>query len=196
MYFDKPIALPETFSEWFDPYPHLHVENVSGMAVQKKGLVMGTRAGPSYDADFLCHEMAHMIEATDSRVLRPAWGMRYRTVVEINGVLYEDPITPQGCFREIRTFGIQQVLCEMLGVVSEPHGSLLQYQLDYIPFLVELGLDASSTESLEFRAREKLAEDVANHLIALEAQKWSRERVWQEWHRKASVVEEAYEQAQ
>ncbi len=194
-FFDKPIPVPEAVKPWFEPYPHVYVDNnLGGMRVRPEGVALGMRAGPAVGADMLFHEMAHLIETSDDRVCQYNWGMTY-PMVEVLGRVVAEPMTAQGCHREIRTWGIQEVIARTFGFEPEEHGSELRWLADECHFRVDLGLlgeDNEESMKLGYAESHALTQDIARAMISMEASKWSPERVEAEWHRKCRLIEASY----
>lgn len=189
--FDPAQEIPETFSSWFDPYPHLRADGgLGGMRVNDEGLVLGMRAGPGVDADNLCHEMAHLIETSDDRVCSPNWGMHY-PMVEVLGREYPEPMTYQAIRREIRVWGIQRVLARMTGTEVKDHSELVQWFTDECHLRIALGLlgEESADFGLGYEERRQLVYDCVRVFVDFEEQKWTPERVRAEWDRKCALVE-------
>lgn len=192
--FDPPMPVPEVFDSWFRPYPHIRGDgDLEGMRVTSEGLVLGMRAGPGVAPDMLCHEMAHLIETSDDRICQPNWGMHYPRV-ELLGREYPEPVTSQGCHREMRTWGIQAALARLLGVPVEDHAEECRYLMDECCFRDELGLLGDEAEDLSYDESLELGFDVARACVHYESIKWDAARLRSEWARKCQLIERNYAQ--
>lgn len=104
--------LLEVTNQFFKSSPIRIEEKVEGNKIEGTTLILGCRAGPSLDVDNLLHEMAHLIEINDKRILSWNWGLQYPEVELLGRVFYE-PNTIQGLNRELRVFAIQKHLFEI-----------------------------------------------------------------------------------
>tara|TARA_R100001132_G_C3273357_1_gene95438 strand:- start:3082 stop:3618 length:537 start_codon:yes stop_codon:yes gene_type:complete len=150
------------------------------------GKTLGGRAGISHDLNNLIHEMAHMIEIDDARVHLRGWGLTCLTVVEVMGVEYMEPVTPQATLREVRTFAIQKVISDHIGHpvdVRKDLAVLVKWLPDWCP--AKYYYKANEVEGYDESERvlfDRVADDILER-----ASRLTIEEVHQEFVRKCGV---------
>lgn len=86
--------------------------------VEDGKLVLGPWAGPSQCITNVIHEMGHLVEIDDARILAHGWGLHV-PMTECLGREYPNPVTPKACMREVRVFAMQWQLQNFLGIKTE-----------------------------------------------------------------------------
>jgi len=118
----RPLANGELLSlireRWFrDPRVDISV-GVEGVRHDPDAgtVILGCRAGSSYDVVNLLHEMAHFVEIPEERCVKPDWGFRPgKAVLGDFGIAFI-PTTARGTEREARVWAWQTVLMREIGV--------------------------------------------------------------------------------
>lgn len=107
-----------------------------------KQLVLGFAAGPLRCITHLIHEMAHLAEIDDARILRHGWGLttpetyipgRYARMAPV-------PNTYQPSLRECRVIAMQWQIQNYLGIEETPHNAIraLEFMSDWsnVPYIL------------------------------------------------------------
>lgn len=165
--------------------PVIVEEDMEGQRIEENRLYLGMRAGPSQCIRFLIHEMAHLVEIDDARMLVRGWGLhlpkiyipgRYSHMVPV-------PITHQASLRECRVIALAWHLQNFLGIkesAREMVGSL-EYMPDYenvVPY--ETGMSLNEIDNLRMNF-------LANKVIEY-ANKYSITFFVIEWFRKMELL--------
>jgi hypothetical protein len=113
----------ESHSKIYDTFikdSQVKVFQGEGQQVKGNNLLLGTKIGPNlHDLSALIHEMSHLIDINDKRVLKPGWGFFYGQSIEIMGRTYKEPVTYRASLRECKVLAIQQKIQESVGITAD-----------------------------------------------------------------------------
>ena len=117
----KWIDSPEhkrVLAEFFQDSPIQVSSDVEGMKVFDNVLFLGMRAGPWRCLTNLIHEMSHLVEIDDARVLKHGWGF---TTPQIympgrHSYMASAPVSIQPIRREVRVIALQWQIQNELGI--------------------------------------------------------------------------------
>lgn len=84
--------------------------DLEGQRVVDGQVILGMKAGPSYDVTNLCHEVCHYVESPLDRCNKQGWGIKYPKIYQ------ESFSTPKHLEREGRVWAWQYVLHDMVGL--------------------------------------------------------------------------------
>jgi len=103
--------LKEIIQNYFAPHNEVIVKNnLAGQKVIDNRYVIGMCAGPSKDIDNLLHEMCHLVELEENRLIkRPpsSWGLSYGTFWQIGSRWGYETFTDDQVKREQRVWAYQ-----------------------------------------------------------------------------------------
>jgi len=107
--------------------------DVEGMRVKDNRLTLGMRAGPSRCLTNLIHEMCHLVEIDDARILSSGWGLTTPTQYIPGRYSHNAPIpvTWQPIKREVRVIAMQWQLETSIGVGLTKREALAA--MEYMP---------------------------------------------------------------
>jgi hypothetical protein len=109
--------LPEVKTLFFKDSPIIIHENLEGQRVENNILYLGLKAGPEIHITNLLHEMSHLVEIDDARILSYGWGLKYGSLVQvILGQEYQEFLSTAATEREIRVWAFQHQLQNLLGI--------------------------------------------------------------------------------
>lgn len=180
---DSPILIDEKSSQYilyegqsFDPDDWNKGFQPEGAKPQQ--LVLGYRSGPEQCVCSLIHEMAHLAEIDDARILSQGWGLttpeeyipgRYSYIASV-------PNTYQPILRECRVIAMAWQLQNYLGIEETPSEavSALYYMPDYchIPVSAKT-FDLTKTLRLEW-IEKKMLEYCKTYTLQYFFQEWNR----------------------
>lgn len=89
-------------------------EQIEGMSVLYRRIILGARLATIVSPSALIHEMAHFVEIDYGRIAKTGWGLKLREI-EIAGRVCKDPLTMQATERELR-------VCAYEANIEEKHG--------------------------------------------------------------------------
>jgi hypothetical protein len=155
-----------------------------GQRIRAGKLLLGTKIGPKlHELTALIHEMGHLVEIDDERVLRRGWGFSYGESTIVFGAVHHEPSSYSATLRECRVMAIQRIMQKSVGIESSIRELLspLVYMHDWC--LVP-GRTANSTlpevDEARFRFLTEYLENFAKTL--------SLESIMEEWERKQSIL--------
>lgn len=177
---EEQLLLKKVEELFFKDSPIKIAESLEGQSVHN-GLSLGLRAGPSCLVSNLTHEMSHLAEIDQSRILLPNWGLKYGQAQEILGRVYYEFSTTQATEREIRVFAYQQNLHNFLGIKSTPQefSKLGEYLGDFA--VVAYG------DKLNLKSREKATQWIESQIIE-KMKTFTLEKFMSEWNNKNQLL--------
>lgn len=187
--------LREILMDWFLDRPVEAQFGVEGQAVEDGQLILGLRLGPvrgSVESGLL-HEMGHLLEINDARILRWGWGFYYGPEQEIMGRTIAEPRTSQGVWRELKVIAYQKHLSDYYGMpldLFRAVGALrfvpswLWFKRDVLPQALKEEIDYDAGEEAAITAGVALVE-AWSHLPM-----YSFDAMQVEWDRKMAAIAE------
>jgi hypothetical protein len=149
-----------------------------GQRIDEHSLVLGGRAGYEVCLTNLIHEMGHLVEIDDARIMEYSWGL---TLPEVYlpgrySRMAPTPATTQACLRECRVIAMQWLLQNAIGITTSALEAVssLQYMPDFF-----LAPGVSDQDKLDF-LKEQMLEYAAN--------KYTLEYFDTEWIRKVQLI--------
>ena len=121
-------------SRYFDGTP-VRLDWDKVQEVDGRTLVLGAKAGPERSSKNLIHEMSHLVEIDDGRILEPGWGLRLPYYL-LMGRWVNEPNTTQATERELRVFAYQYNVLDHLGMRFHNEVDALVHMPDF-PLVVE-----------------------------------------------------------
>lgn len=106
-----------------------------GQRVIDNKVILGTRLGPETNClQGVAHEMAHLLEIDNKRMIKSGWGFKYGKKIQIMGQVFHEPLTYQASLRECRTFAFEMLIYEIIGQEYDKKEliSPLKYMNDYL----------------------------------------------------------------
>lgn len=80
---------------------------------------LGNRAGPSSEPLDLFHEMGHLVDIQERKIILSDWGFSYGTPYSIHEQKYFINETYNACKRECKVFAIQKKMAEEFGINAD-----------------------------------------------------------------------------
>lgn len=207
----KRVNVPARPEAWFSlsPFVRMRLDALyDGSDVERghgkrpaprRALILGGKAvyfsPPSYNV--VAHEMGHVIDIDDRRVLEPGFGLRMGKWVDCaasrNGGFWE-VVTGDAIRREIHVSAIQATIVEHWGFTFDyAHaGKLLDYVEGYLYWRNSLGLsydDMKAPPCDDDALSYGLSFQVDGSAIRSLRETMSIEAIWAEWVRKTRLVE-------
>jgi hypothetical protein len=155
-----------------------------GQSVRNGKLLLGTKIGPNrHEITALIHEISHLIEIDDERVLKQGWGFSYGVPQTIFGRVYYNPTTYQASLRECRVIAIQHILQLSVGIETS-----LQEQLVVLEHMSDWSL--IPTKNKEYSIKEGFDQRISFLLDYTEKylKTLSLDNILNKWERKQSLL--------
>lgn len=154
-----------------------------------KQLVLGAWAGPRQCITHLMHEMAHLVEIDDKRILKHGWGLKTpeEYIPGRYGHFASIPVTAQPSLRECRVIAMQWQLQNYLGIEESPRDAIsaLKYMPDWcnIPHIPynEKYSNGIQVEESRYNFLEK-------NMLEYAAGKYTLKYFMEEWVRKNNLL--------
>lgn len=152
-------------------------------------LVLGSWAGPHQCLKVLIHEMGHLAEIDDARILSHGWGLvmpstylpgRYGRLVDV-------PLTIQGSLRECRAIAMQWHIQNMIGIHESPGDAISS--LKFMPDFLNVNFEYFSDDYSK-REMERLLY-LENKMLEYAREKYTLEYFMSEWTRKSNLLRAA-----
>lgn len=154
-----------------------------------KQLVLGVWAGPSQCIKHLMHEMAHLAEIDDKRILAYGWGLKTPETY-IPGRyshMAAEPVTCQPSLRECRVIAMQWQLQNYFGIEETPREAIssLQYMPDWcnIPHL-----PYNEKYSNRIQVEESRYNFLEQNMLQYAVEKFTLDFFMKEWVRKNKLL--------
>ena len=151
-------------------------------------LILGSWAGPHQCLKSIIHEMAHLAEIDDARILTSGWGLNMPTTY-IPGRysrIVDAPLTYQGSLRECRVIAMQWHVQNMIELYESPADAVssLQYMPDFynLPIIPSEDIEARDAHRMLF---------LENKMLEYSRDKYTLEFFLSEWKRKNDLLKAA-----
>lgn len=163
--------------------------------VHNKTLIFGPWAGPAQCITHVMHEMAHLAEIDDARILEHGWGLRMPEVY-IPGRyshMAAVPTTYQASLRECRTIAMQWHLQNHLGIEETPREAItsLKWMPDYCNLPCRKYDGNTPGEFSYAESEETRLAFLENKMIEYARDKYTLTFFMQEWVRKNELLKQA-----
>lgn len=155
-----------------------------------KQLVLGPWAGPMQCITHIIHEMAHLAEIDDKRILKTGWGLQTPTQYIPGRYSYIAPMptTCQPSEREARTIALQWQIQSMLGIQETPREAL--NSLKYLPDWCMIPYERTEGETM-YEYDEKRYVYLENYMMQSIKEKYTLDFFMKEWKRKNELLKKA-----
>ncbi len=160
------------------------VPSLTGMeAGLGQSLQLGGRAGLEVDLSNLLHEIGHLIDIDDARVIQQGWGLFYPEIA-VGGRNCQAPETSKAVLREVRVIAWQDLLAEQVGFKSDPKEFIksLRWMADFV-FIPVPSVEKEDSREYDARRISWLFQQFETFRATLKIEEAVREI-----HRKSQVV--------
>lgn len=158
--------------------------------IDKKKLVLGAWAGPKRCPTHIMHEMGHLAEIDDKRILMNGWGLdmplqyipsRYSHMAPI-------PVTYQATFREVRVIAMAWQIQNLLGIEETPREALAA--MKWMPDWCNLPCHRDDTRSLKDYDNDRY-DFLEKYMMECINGKYTLNFFMYEWNRKNELLRKA-----
>jgi len=161
--------------------------------VKDNKLIFGAWAGPLRCITHVIHEMCHLVEIDDARILEEGWGLRMPQVY-IPGRysrLAAVPATYQPSLRETRVAALQYHVQRYIGIPTTFRSVINSFQ--FLPDWCNIphGIDLDSNDYSYKDIDEARYQFLQNYLIQCMEGKYTLDFFHQEWKRKNQLLHES-----
>jgi hypothetical protein len=160
--------------------------------IDDKQLVFGGWAGPLCCITNVIHEMCHLVEIDDARILRNGWGLimpeqyipgRYSCMAPI-------PVTNKASLRETRVAALQYQVQNMLGIPTSIRDVILSFQ--FLPDFCNIPDGVDREKDFEYKEiDEGRYQYLERYLAECMGGKYTLTFFHQEWARKNQLLRKA-----
>lgn len=154
-----------------------------------KQLVLGAWAGPKQCITHLMHEMAHLVEIDDKRILKYGWGLKTpeEYIPGRYGHFASMPVTYQPSLRECRVIAMQWQLQNYLGIEESPRDAIssLEYMPDWCN-IPHLPYNEKYTNGAQ--VKESRLNFLERHMLQYAVEKYTFNFFMKEWIRKNDLL--------